>query len=531
MKSFMKKWMKSSRSHKVIQELNPVSEPKMVMNHELDLNRILLEKTFVNCSDIVFRPVDLFGNHHAMLVYVDGMVDTMLLEHEFMQTLRDSESQCEENSLLSLAEQLRHTLRTGQIRTADTLNDLVKGVLDGGVAVVIDGELNVMIVGMERVPSRSLDEPDAEPLIRGPREGFIEQVQTNMILLRKRLKTPRLKMESFTVGELTQTKVKVVYIDGIATDSVVQEVRERISRIEIDGVIESNYIEEFIEDMPFSPFPQVQTTERPDIVVANLLEGKIAILVDGTPVTLIVPITFWNLLLSAEDYYERFLVVSFIRCIRFMFIFISLFLPSIYVAVASFHTEMIPTNLLLSIAGARESSPFPALAEALFLELIFEGLREAGIRLPKQVGPAVSIVGGLVIGQSAVQAGIVSAPMVIVVSLTGIANFTTPRFNVALSTRLLRFPLILLAGTLGLYGIGLGFACILIHLNTLRSFGIPYFEPVAPLSLGGLKDVLIRAPHWAMKLHPRIIGNKEPLRSGQQPGPYQSDGMDKKGGK
>ncbi|QYR21812.1 spore germination protein [Paenibacillus sp. sptzw28] len=527
----MKKWMRSSRSHKPTQELNPVSEPKMVMNDKLDANREQLEKTFENCSDIALQSLVLFGKQ-TLMVYVDGMVDKMLLEHELLQTVRDNESKCEAKSLLSLAEQLRHTLRVGQIRTADTFDALVKGVLDGGVAIVLDGEPSVLIVGLERLPSRSVEEPEAEPLIRGPREGFIEQVQTNIILLRKRLKTPRFKIESFTVGELTQTKVAVVYIDGIATDSVVQEVRERITQIEIDGVIESNYIEEFIEDMPFSPFPQVHTTERPDIVAANLLEGKIAILVDGSPAALIVPITFWNLLLSAEDYYERFLIPTFIRYIRFGFILISLFLPSLYVAVAAFHPEMIPTNLLLSIAGAREASPFPALAEALLMEITFEGLREAGVRLPRQVGSAVSIVGGLVIGQAAVQAGIVSAPMVIVVSITAIANFTIPRFNFAFSTRLLRFPLILLAGTLGLYGIGLGFVCILIHLNSLRSFGIPYFEPVAPLSIGGLKDILFRAPHWAMKLRPRLTGYNEPLRvpSGQRPGPNQSHETDKKEG-
>jgi spore germination protein KA len=286
-------------------------------------------------------------------------------------------------------------------------------------------------------------------------------------------------------------------------------------------VLDSAYIEEFIEDSPYSPFPQVQNTERPDVVAANLLEGKIAIMVDGTPIVLIVPMTFWAAMQSAEDYYERFLIGTFIRWIRFVFFLIALLLPAIYVAISTFQPEMIPTNLLLSIAGAREASPFPALVEALMMEITFEVLREAGVRLPKQVGSATSIVGALVIGQASVQAGIVSAPMVIVVSITGIANFAIPRFNLAASIRLVRFPMIILAGTLGLFGIGIGLLGLLIHLSSLRSLGIPYLSPVSPLSVRGLKDVLIRAPHWAMKLRPRLTGYQEPLRvpPGQKPGP------------
>ncbi len=491
------------------------------MSEDMDANRTLLEKMFENCSDITLRTINLFGDRKALLVFVNGWIDQRLLDQGLLESVLDSGGGGQENPSASMAVRLENKLTVGRIRTTGKLDELVKGVLGGEVAIVLGGERNVLIVGMDHSPSRGIEEPQAEPLIRGPREGFNERIETNTIMLRRRLRTSRLKIESFTVGELSRTKVAAVYIDGIATDSVVEEVRERISRIKIDAVVDSGYIEEFIEDLPYSPFPQVQNTERPDVVEANLLEGKIAIFADGSPSALIVPVTFWTALQSPEDYYERFLIATFLRWIRFIFLLISLYLPSIYVAISTFHPEMIPTNLLLSIASAREASPFPALVEVLLMEITFEALREAGVRLPRQVGSAVSIVGALVIGQAAVEAGIVSAPMVIVVSITGIANFTIPRFNLAIAIRLLRFPLIFLAGTLGLYGIAIGFLGILIHLNSLRSFGIPYLSPVSPLSVDGLKDLVIRAPHWAMKLRPRLTAYQDEVRVpfGQKPGP------------
>lgn len=530
MDRFKKLHIKTSRLKKL--KLGPLcdSVPKIPLSEEIRANHALLEKTFANCSDITYRTVSLFGDRQALLVYVEGLIDRQLLDQGLLQAALEVGSENEGKPLIGIIDQLEQALTVGQISKTDSLDELANGVLGGNVAIVLGGERHVLIVGMDQAPSRSVQEPEAETVIRGPREGFIEQIQTNTIMLRKRLRTTRLKIESFTVGKLTQTKVVVAYIEGIATDSVVQEVRDRVSRIEIDGVLESGYIEEFIEDSPFSPFPQVQNTERPDVVVANLLEGKIAIMVDGTPIALIVPMTFWTAMQSAEDYYERFLVGTFLRWIRFVFFLIALLLPAVYVAISTFQPEMIPTNLLLSIAGAREASPFPALVEALLMEVTFEVLREAGVRLPRQVGSATSIVGALVIGQASVEAGIVSAPMVIVVSITGIANFAIPRFNLATSIRLLRFPLIILAGTLGLYGIEIGILAILIHLSSLRSLGIPYLSPVAPLSVGGLKDVLIRVPHWAMNLRPRLTGYQKPLRvpAGQKPGSKQGGKAERK---
>jgi len=282
--------------------------------------------------------------------------------------------------------------------------------------------------------------------------------------------------------------------------------------LKCDGVIESGFIEEFVEDFPFSPFPQVQNTERPDIVCGSLLEGKVSIFVDNTPFVLMVPMTFWSGLQAAEDYYERFIYVTFIRWIRYILFNISLLLPSIYVAVITFHPQLIPTNLLISIASAREDVPFPVLFEAIMMELMFEALREAGIRLPKSIGSAVSIVGALVIGEAAVQAGIISAPMVIVVAATGIASFAVPRYNFGTAYRLLRFPILILAGMFGLYGVILGMIAILIHLVHLRSFGVPYLSPIAPQNPKYLKDVLVRAPRWSMHRRPIMVAGQDKTR-------------------
>jgi len=328
-------------------------------------------------------------------------------------------------------------------------------------------------------------------------------------------------MVSLKIGRETKTQVIITYIENIADPTLIKEVKNRLSRIDIDGVLESGYIEEFIEDHPFSPFPQVLTTERPDVASANLLEGRVAILVDGTPFVLIVPVTLYSLLQAADDYYQRYLIGTLVRWLRYVFLLIALTLPSLYVAILTFHQEMIPTTLLLTIARTREEIPFPALVEALIMEVTFEVLREAGLRLPKQIGSAVSIVGALVIGDAAVNSGLVSAPMVMVVAITGIASFAIPRYNAAIAFRMLRFPMIFLAGTLGLLGIMLGLITIIVHLSTMRSFGVPYLSPFAPMQVSEMKDSLVRAPWWSLRKRPHFTGeyNKHRQPPGQKPTP------------
>ncbi|TCK05541.1 UNVERIFIED_ORG: GerA spore germination protein [Anoxybacillus amylolyticus] len=297
-------------------------------------------------------------------------------------------------------------------------------------------------------------------------------------------------------------------MEGIAAPELVAEIEKRLGGIELDGVLETGYIEEIIQDHPYSPFPQVLNTERPDVAVASLLEGRIVIVQDGTPFVLVMPVSFYSLMQSSEDYYQRSLISTLIRWLRYLFLLVSLLLPSVYIAILTFHQEMMPTTLSLTVAASRERVPFPAFVEALIMEIVFEALREAGVRLPKQAGAAVSIVGALVIGQAAVQAGLVSTPMIMVVALTGIASFTIPRFTTGIALRVLRFPMMILAGSLGLLGVMLGVLLILIHLASLRSLGVPYLSIDAPTASHRMGDVLVRTPWWKLNARPHVNERK-----------------------
>ena len=437
-------------------------EQSLVKN--LEQNIQFFKKEFENASDIVFRRLNT-NTTNACIIFVDGLIDSNRIELHALQQLIDNSTQ-EELSTDYLEKQI---ISVNSVTEVTKLEDTTKEILNGYTVLLVD-QLDKAIV-LEAIGGtfRSISEPDSESVIRGPREGFTEYLRVNTALIRRKLHSKNLKIVSKTVGTETDTGLAIAYLDNLAPPNLVEEVINRIEKINIDGVLESGYIEELIEDSPFSFFPQVQNTERPDAVVANLLEGRVAIFVDGTPFVLILPVTFWQFLQASEDYYQRFHISIALRILRVILIFLALLMPAFYVAVASFHQDMIPTTLLFSIAASREAIPFPVFIEALIMEFSFEALREAGIRLPKVIGQAVSILGALVIGTAAVEAGIVSAPMVIVVSLTGIASFTIPRFNMAISIRLLRFPLMVLAGMFGMFGIVLGSIVILTHLCKLRS--------------------------------------------------------------
>ncbi|MEI2341487.1 spore germination protein, partial [Priestia megaterium] len=318
----------------------------------------------------------------------------------------------------------------------------------------------------------------------------------------------------FQVGKRSKKDLVVAYIKEVVNPELVEEVEKRIKKIDLDNVPESGYVEQLIEDNYLSPFPQVQNTERPDRVIAALMEGRVAILLDGTPFALIAPVTFSMMLQSPEDYYERWIPGTFIRFLRYIAVVLSLFTPALYIAFISFHPGLIPTKLAISIIGSRSGVPFPALIEALFMELSIEILREAGLRLPKPIGPAMGIVGGLIIGEAAVQAGIVSPILVIVVALTAISSFSIPQYSVGITLRILRFVAMLCAAILGLYGVILFFLFMMSHLVKLKSFGVPYMSPAVPYRLSEWKDLVVRMPLMMMKRRPKMMHTKDPLRKG-----------------
>ncbi|KKK38530.1 membrane protein [Mesobacillus campisalis] len=497
-----------------------------LISAELNANIDILKELFKDCSDIVFRMFKA-GAQRAYMVFVDGLVDSNTLQFHVLEQLEESEG--EHFTVERVKDRL---ISAGTVNDTDKLDELVKQILGGNTGVLIDGLDAALIIDAKGGARRSVSEPETETAIRGSREGFTESLRVNTSLLRHKIRSNRLKVLSKTLGEETQTNIAIVYIEGLAAPELLDEVMNRLENIKIDGILESGYIEELIEDDTWSVFPQIQNTERPDTLAGNLLEGRVGIIVDGTPFALVLPATFWQFMQASEDYYHRFHISVFLRILRLIFIFIALLLPALYVAVTTYHQEMIPTNLLFSVAASREAIPFPAFIEALIMEISFEALREAGIRLPKLVGQAVSILGALVIGQAAVEAGIVSAPMVIIVSMTGIASFTIPRFNMSISIRLLRFPIMILAGMFGLFGIVLGTTFILTHLVKLRSFGVPYFAPLAPLNLRELKDVFIRAPWWALEKRPSqtIKGDLQRQRMHSKPSKPKKEGKDVEGG-
>lgn len=506
--------------HKTLPPSNMPSDDKL--HTDMAENEQIFRDIFANCSDVVFRFIPAEGPAKLLVIYVEGLVNTNVLDESVLKPLIFQGIPHGLDEPLSIGEVLRnHSIAVAQTTTVTTVSEVVESVLQANVALIADNSDEVLIADLKGFEKRAIEEPSAEAAVRGPRVGFTETLLVNTSLLRQTIRSSRLKIEFRMLGDISRVNVALVYVEGVVPDSLLQEVRLRIDRIQTDAVLDTGYLEEFIEDAPFSPFPQLQNTERPDIVAASLLEGKVALFEDGSPSALIAPMTFWAGLQAAEDYYERFMYTTFVRWLRMILLNVSLFLPSFYVAVTSYQPQLIPTSLLLSIAAAREGVPFPSVVEAFLMEFMFEGLREAGVRLPKPIGSAVSIVGALVIGQAAVEAGIVSAPMVIIVATTGIASFSIPRYNFGTAYRMLRFPLLLLAGLFGLYGVAAGAIAILIHLVNLRSFGVPYLSPVAPQIVGDLKDVLIRAPRWSMRDRPPFLsgGDKRRIPEGQMPRP------------
>ncbi|MFX3635004.1 MAG: spore germination protein [Candidatus Pristimantibacillus sp.] len=473
-----------------------------VLSKSLASNISILKQLYANGSDVVFFEFTLLDKLEAAIVYIDGISDIKDIDRYLLAPLRH----IERNENMGWNDVLPR-ISISITQTATTIQQAVDQVSAGNPVMLLDGQAAAFAFNLPSWNTRTIEEPEAETVVRGPREGFIETLRVNTSLLRRRLHSPAFKLKPISIGRYTKTECVIAYIEGIADPTLIAEMEKRLQSIDIDGVLDSSYVEEFIEDNPYSPFPQLHTTERPDVVCANLLEGRVALLIDGSPFSLIAPSTLFTMMQSPEDYYQRSILSTFIRWLRLMLSFVAVFMPSIYVAVLSFHQEMIPTTLMLSISQSREQIPFPALIEALLMEITFEALREAGIRLPKQVGAAVSIVGALVIGQAAIAAGIVSSPMIMVVAVTAVASFLIPNYSLGFALRLIRFPIMLCAGFLGLYGIVLAGLFVLVHLLSLRSFGVPYLSPIAPVKTAEFKDSLIRVPRWAMNTRPHYTGS------------------------
>jgi hypothetical protein len=407
----------------------------------------------------------------AGLVFLDGLIKSETIDEQVLTPLMIRSVKlpppvsAQEADIAQRV--LEHCLPRADAQIAKTCRDLVKGVLSGSTALLFDGSQQGVLLNTQGWEKRLVQEPVSESVVRGPREGFTETLRINTALIRRRIKDPKLRLDNFKVGVRTETDVTVIYIEGLAKPGVVEEVKARVAAIEVDSILDSGYIEQYIEDNHWTPFPLIQNTERSDKAVANLLEGKVIILVDGSPFALITPSVFSQFYHSPEDYYERFLIATMLRLIRTISMTMALLLPSLYIAFTSFHPEMIPSKLVIAMAAGRATVPFPSVVEALAMEVSIEILREASVRLPGPIGPTIGIVGALIVGEAAVRAGIVSPIMVIIVSLTTIGSFAAPSYNAAIALRMLRFPVMLLAAAFGLYGIMLFIIAIVMHLCSL----------------------------------------------------------------
>lgn len=514
-KKSLRLW-KSSLQKGTSTEQVPLDEDSYQPKHlstSLEKNVQELKKLLGKSTDIVFREFNIGNTVPATLVFLDGMTDKKTINDDIIKPLLYQTQSSAENYPLvihSLESIKKNLIAVSEVKETNFFYNLVQNCLQGDTILLIEGFGEALIISTKGWESRGVEEPLSEATVRGPREGFTENIRTNTVLLRRRIKDPNFVFEKMELGKRTKTAISITYIKGLVNPLVIEEIKRRLERINTDSILESGYIQEFIEDAPFSPFQTMGYSERPDVVAARLLEGRTAILVDGTPFVLTVPMVFIESFQAADDYYFRSYYSSLIRILRFLAFIITILAPGVYVALSAYHRELLPTPLIITMAAARQGLPFPVLVEAIIMGIIFEILREAGIRLPRPIGQAVSIVGALVIGESAVSAGIIGAPMVIVVAITAISSFVVPLQND--SSTLFRFLFTMLAGLIGLYGLLMGLLFLIIHLCCLRSFGTPYLAPIAPLTPSDLKDTIVRLPFWTMLTRPRTIGWIDPKR-------------------
>lgn len=484
---------------------------KIPSTTSLDENLEKIKLLLTDCEDVIYKEFNVGVEQKLKfaVIFTDGLVDKAFINDSVLADLMYHAREIKPDAP-ELKDELYKLVRYGSIPSPElkeikNIDDAVMAIITGDSVLLIDGTDKIIVVGTKGWPARGVSEPATEAVIKGPRDGFTETYRFNSALVRRRIRDPRLKLKQMQIGRRSTTDIGIMYIEDIVQPELVKEVRRRLETIDIDAVLESGYIEELIEDNPYSLFPQMKSTERPDKVAAALFQGKVAILIDNTPFALIVPATFNAFFHAAEDHYIRWIPATVLRLLRFIAGTLSLIAPALYIAVTSYHPGILPTGLVLSIAAAREGVPFPAVIEALIMELTFELLREAGVRLPSLIGGVVGIVGGLVIGQAAVEAGIVSPIMVIIVAITAISSFSIPDYSFSNAFRLFRFLLIFAAGFLGLYGMILGLLLMLGHLTRLKSFGTPYMSPFVSVTFSDLKDSMIRVPIFMMKNRPMGI--------------------------
>ena len=486
------------------------------ISKNLEKNITIIENAFQNCGDIVKRRffVGEKKDIAVYMIYTDNIVNGSAIEESILTNIMN---RCridgkKEGMLKRLNEEV---IAIGEMNEVKTFQEIFDAVLLGDTILLMDGNDIALQASTKGFPSRGVSEAKTEVVVQGPKDAFTEIGATNIVLIRRRIRDTKLKVKRTKVGKRSKTDVAILYMEDIVRREILQEVEYKINQIDIDVVLDSGYIDQLLENRWLSPFPQLQMTERPDKAASVLLEGRVVIVIDNTPFVVIAPATLNVFFQAAEDYYDRWEIMSFIRLIRYCAGFLAVALPGLYIALTVFHPSMLPTNLALKIAETRQNIPFPAVGEILIMELAFELLREAGIRLPSPVSSTIGIVGGIIIGQAAVEAGIVSPSVVIVSALTGICTFVIPNIALVSGLRLTKYIVLIFSAFLGLYGFWLALILMLIHMASLKSFHIPFLYPFCSASVNNyndLEDSIFRLPLWFMKKRPIFSNDKHRQR-------------------
>lgn len=476
-------------------------------------NEKYLRSRLENCSDILIRPMRLGDKHKVdcLMVYIEVAVSNMMMDDSALGKMINH---FWEISPEDIQEFVRHnSLGIADVKKLENLDESIDAMLAGNAVFFIDGYDKAMKISSKGYPSTGVMEAESEKVLRGSREGFSDSVKSNSALIRKRLRDTRLKVEEYKIGVRSHTLTQVLYMDDLVHEGLLEEVKERLEEFQIDGILDSGMLEQLTEDVWYSPFPQYQTTERPDRAVQEILKGKVVILCDNSPEALILPGNFSSFMESSEDWYHRFEMASFLRILRYLAVIMATVLPGLYLAVIRFHTQILPSALILSFAEAREGVPFSSVLELIFLELAFELIREAGVRVPGSLGNAIGIVGGLVIGQAAVEANLVSPIVVMIVALTALGSMTVPNEEFAAAFRLVKYGFLILGGYLGIYGIVLGVYLVIGHLAGLISFGIPYLVPfIKKEQKGSRGEGVMRVPLRKRVLRPLYAREEQKIR-------------------
>ncbi len=499
-------------------ESEQVKLPKSLQD-KLDILKPYKDKNF----DMVIRPIEIKAkqmNRKAAVVYIESITDTNILHQDVLRPLNKlaAEDTAGYGSIIEYV--YKNSLTAGNIVYTDGLSEMVHAVFEGYTVLMIDGYAEILIIKINNGHSRAIEEPILDRTISGPREGFVESLAINVSMIRHKLRDPNLAVKKKVLGRRTRSNIAVLYIEDIASKDIVSEVFKRLDEIDVDGILSAGQLAQYFEDNPHSFFQLYRQTERVDIVVANLLEGRVAVISDQSPLVVIYPTLFIETLQASEDYYQKAQHGTFMRLLRFLAFIMSVSLPAFYISLISYRQELIPFDLVIPLIESRKDVPFPAIIEVLLLEVMVQIIIEAGLRMPANLGQTIGIVAGIILGQAIISARLASPAAIILIAITTISTFAIPNICLSLATRLIRLFLLITSSIFGLYGFSLGWFLILTHLISQESMGVPYLSPLAPTRYADLKDSFFRSYNWDFKNRPVSI----PVQDRKRQGNYKKEG-------